>query len=135
MAKPSPIALVVCDALYRSKPGDKAALVGLFNTLAASKVPVTYAQMCVYVAVTDVHPGAKFRLVVEHGESARQVVELAAQPAEKISPTTICDLQFVLQGVTFPEVGRYFIQFWADDSLLLQRPFDVVLMQQPGGQP
>jgi hypothetical protein len=133
--KASPIALVVCDALYRSEPGNKAALVGLFNMLAASRIPVTHPQMCVYVAVTDVHPGTRFRLVVEHGESSRQIVELRAEPPENINPTTICDLQFVLQRVTFPEAGRYFIQFWADDALLLQRPFDVRLMQVPGGKP
>jgi hypothetical protein len=133
--KPSPIALVVCDALYRSEPGGKAALVGLFNTLAASRMPATHPQMCVYVAVTDVRPSTRFRLVVEHGESGRQIVVAPAQPPQTVNATTICDLQFMLQGVTFPEPGRYFIQFWADDFLLMQRPFDVVLIQQPGSQP
>jgi hypothetical protein len=133
MTKPSPIALVVCDALYQ-EPSGKTALVGLFNRLAAVKFPATHPQMCVYASVTDVRPGTKFRLVIEHAENGRRVTELSGQPPEVVTnPTTILDLRFVLQGLTFPEPGRYYIQFWANDNLLLQRPFDAVLIQQPGG--
>ena len=134
MTKPSPIALVVCDALYQD-PSGKAALVGLFNRLVAAKFPATHPQMCVYASVTEVRTGTKFRLVIEHAENGRRVAELSAEPPPEaaMNPTTVLDLRFVLQGLTFPEPGRYYIQFWADDRLLLQRPFDAVLMQQAGG--
>jgi hypothetical protein len=134
MTKPSPIALVVCDALYQD-PSGKAALVGLFNKLVAAKFPATHPQMCVYASVTEVRTGTKFRLVIEHAENGKRIAELLAEPPpEAISnPTTILDLRFILQALTFPEPGRYFIQFWANDNLLLQRPFDAVLMQHTGG--
>jgi hypothetical protein len=133
MTKPSPIALVVCDALYQ-EPSGKTALVGLFNRLVAAKFPATHPQMCVYASVTDVRAGTKFRLVIEHAEHGTRVAELAGPPPEAVAnPTTILDLRFILQGLTFPEPGRYYIQFWADDNLLLQRPFDAVLIPPAGG--
>lgn len=134
MTKPSAIALVVCDALYQ-EPSGKAALIGLFNRLVAAKFPATHPQMCVYASVTDVHPGTKFRLIVEHAENGQKVAELIGGPAPEadMNPTTILDLRFILQGLTFPEAGRYYIQFWANDNLLLQRPFDAVLMRPAGG--
>ena len=119
----------------RQDPSGKAALVGLFNRLVAAKFPATHPQMCVYASVTEVRAGTKFRLVIEHAEHGTRVAELSAEPPPEATrnPTTILDLRFILPALTFPEPGRYFIQFWANDNLLLQRPFDAVLMQHAGG--
>jgi hypothetical protein len=135
MPKPSPIALVVCDALYQD-PSGKTALVGLFNLLMAQSFPATHPQMCVYVAVTDVHPGTGFRVVIENPETGHKVAEATAPapPPGKVTPTTICEFRFILQMLTFPEPGRYDIQFWANDHILLQRPFEVVKPQTPKGE-
>ena len=124
MTKPSPIALVVCDNVYR-EAGGKTALVGLFNRIVANRIPVTHPQLCVYAAVTDTRPGTRFRIVVEHGETGEVVAELQGPPPEKAGPTTICDFVFVLRGLKFPKPGTYFIQFWGNEHLLLQRPFEV----------
>jgi len=72
MPKPSPIALVVCDALYQDQSG-KTALVGLFNVLQAATFPATHPQMCIYAAVTDVHPNTSFRIVIENPETSCKV--------------------------------------------------------------
>ena len=135
MPKPSPIALVVCDALYQD-PSGKTALIGLFNMLAAQSFPATHPQMCVYAAVTDVHPNTRFRIVIENPETGQKAAEVEAPqpPPGKLNPTTICDMRFILQMVTFPVPGRYDIQFWADEHLLLQRPFEVVPLKLPGGE-
>jgi hypothetical protein len=134
MTTPSPIALVVCDALYQD-PSGKSALVGLFNRLVAARFPATHPQMCVFASVTEVRAGTRFRLVVEHAENGTRVAELSAGPPPEtgVDPTAVLDLRFILQGLTFPEPGRYYIQFWANDHLLLQRPFDAVLLQPAGG--
>lgn len=130
--KPCGLALVVCDAIY-SDPNGKAALVGLFNMIRAPRVPVTHPRLCVYVSVTEVRPNTRFRLMVENPESGHRVAELQGEPPADISPTAICDFQFLLDNLTFVEAGRYYIQFWADEYLLIQRPFDLVL-HMPGRQ-
>ena len=124
MTKPSPIALVVCDNIYQERTG-KSALVGLFNRMTAEKFPVKHARMCVYASVTDVRPNTTFKLVVVHSETDRQVVSLHGPPPERTDPTTICDFNFELNSLVFEEPGRYYIQLWGNEHLLLQRPFEV----------
>ena len=124
MTKPTPIALVVCDNIYRES-GGKAALVGLFNSICAKSFPVVVARMCVYASVTGLRPNARLRLEIAHSESGAVVAKLEGPPPDGYDPTTICDLNFELNGIAFPEPGRYDIRFWGNDHLLLQRPFDV----------
>ncbi len=122
--KPSPIALVVCDNVYK-EPGGKTALVGLFNDIRARAFPACHPRMCVYVSVTDVRPMTKIKLDIVHGETDEPVAVLNGGIPEGTSPTTICDFQFLLENVAFKQPGRHFIRFWANGHLLLQRPFEV----------
>lgn len=124
MIKPDPIALVVCDNVYRES-GGKSALVGLFTDIIASKVPIVHPRLCVYAAVTGVRPDTRFRLEIVHAESEHRVVDLQGPAPEGVNPTTICDLNFELRALRFPEYGRYYIRFWGNGHLLLQRPFEV----------
>ncbi len=126
--KPSPIALVVCDNVYHESRG-KRALVGLFNQISAREVPVVHPRLCVYASVTDIRPGAKLRLDIVHSEvdeGEGVIVSMEGPPPSGTEPTTICDLNFELNNVKFPEPGRYYIRFWGNEHLLLQRPFEVV---------
>ena len=136
MTKPVPIALVVCDDIYRD-PGGKTALVGLFNCIRAAALPVVHPRLSIYASVTDVHAGTVFRVRLEHSESGKVVAELNGRPPDQTDPTTICDFMFLLQGLQFTEAGRYYIQFWGNDSLLMQRPFDVQIAKpaEPGPNP
>ncbi|MCH8806642.1 MAG: hypothetical protein IH986_11200 [Planctomycetes bacterium] len=132
MIKPSPIALVVCDNVYREE-GGKIALVGLFNRIMAPTFPAKHPRLCVYAAVTDIHPGTRFRLVIVNPETDHKVAELEGPVPENVSPTSICDLEFSLSGLTFPTPARYDIQFWGNEHLLMQRPFEVAHLDPEGG--
>ncbi|MBU0616089.1 MAG: hypothetical protein KKI02_00060, partial [Planctomycetes bacterium] len=132
MTKPSPIALVVCDNVYREASG-KTALVGLFDRIIAPKFPITHPQLCIYAAVTDIQPGTRFRIRIVHGETDDVVAELQGPPPEQAGPTTVCDFTFMLRGLKFKDPGQYFIQFWGNEYLLLQRSFNVEQAKQPRG--
>ena len=129
MTKPAPIALVVCDNVY-TEPGGKTALVGLFDQLRTERLPVKHPRMCVYASVTDIRPGTRLKLRIVHSETEKVVAELKGPPPKGTAPTTICDFRFILNNLTFEAAGRYYIQFWADDHFLLQRPFEVVVSQK-----
>ena len=124
MAKPAPIALVVCDNVY-TEPGGKTALVGLFNRIAARKLPVRHPRLCVYASVTDIRPNTKFKLDIVHSETDEVVQSLQGPPPGGTDPTTICDFNFVLENLLFEEPGLYYIRFWGNEHLLMQRPFEV----------
>lgn len=124
MTKPSPIALVVCDNVYKESSG-KSALVGLFNSIRAKKFPVAHPRLCVYVSVTDIHPSTTFKLDIVHSETDQSVVTLQGPPLKGADPTTICDFTFEIKNIVFPEPGRYYIRFFGNEYILLQRPFEV----------
>lgn len=129
MTKPSPIALVVCDNVYTESRG-KVALVGLFNQIQVAKFPVKHPRLCVYVSVTDVHRKTTFKLDIVHSETDREVASLKGPPPQSTDPTTICDFNFVLENLVFKEPGLYYIRFWGNEHLLLQRPFSVQMARQ-----
>lgn len=126
MIKPSPIALVVCDNVY-TEPGGKAALVGLFNRITFSRFPAKHPRLCVYASATDFRPNTVIKLDVVHSETDHVVAAVIGSPPDP-NPTTICDFTFSLRGLVFPEPGRYYIRLWGNEHLLLQRPFEVVLV-------
>lgn len=132
MTKPAAISLVLCDTIYRESSG-KTALVGLFNTITGHRFPLRQARMSVYASVTEADPTARFRLEIVNGETDQPVVRLEGPPPDKTTPLTVCDFNFELRNIVFPEPGMYFARFWAGDSLLLQRPFSVVQAASASG--
>ena len=124
MTKPVPIALVVCDNIYRES-GGKTALVGLFNRITSAKFPVRHPRLCVYVSVTTARPDTRFKLDIVHAETDDPVAVLQGPPPEGADPTTICDFNFSFSNLEFKEPGRYYIRFWGNEHLLMQRPFEV----------
>ena len=125
MTKPAPIAVVICDIVY-SESGGKTALVGLFNRITASRFPATHPRLCVYASATDIRPNTLFKLDIVHSETDHVVVTLEGPPPEETTPLTICDVTFDLRNLVFPEQGRYFVRFWGNEDILIERPFDVV---------
>ncbi|MBN2560406.1 MAG: hypothetical protein JXQ75_05690 [Phycisphaerae bacterium] len=131
MTKPSPIALVICDNVYR-EPGGKTALVGLFNNIRARKFPFTHNRICVFASITDIRPNTTFKLDIVHSETDESLVSLVGPPPKNADPTTICDFVFILENVTFREPHRYYIRFFGNEHVLLQRPFEVTEIKGGG---
>lgn len=121
---PTIIALVVCDNIYR-EPGGKTALVGLFSSIATSQFPAVHPRLAVFLSVTSVRPGMTGRLEIVHGETDVPVITATGAFPEVVSPTTVIDMNFILKNVTFPEPATYFIRFFGNDIILVQRPFEV----------
>ncbi|MCP4593296.1 MAG: hypothetical protein GY842_21375 [bacterium] len=122
--KPTPIALVVCDNIYE-EPGGKVALVGLFNNIVTSELPVTHPRLAVFASVTGLRKGSQAKLEILHGESESAVVAAQGPFPDDVDPLSVVDMSFVFNNVTFEEEGTYFIRFWGNDHVLMMRPFQV----------
>lgn len=129
MIKPSPIALVVCDNVYRES-GGKTALVGLFDRIRAAKFPVKHPRLCVYASVTDIRPNTEFRLDIVNSETEHVVVSLGGPPPKGMSPIAVWDMTFELSNLVFPEPGLYIIRLWGNDHPILERPFEVTALPE-----
>lgn len=124
MTSPVPIALVVCDNVYR-EPSGKIALVGLFNRLFAAKLPARHPRLCVYASLTEIRPRTKLQLRIVHPETDAVVASIDGESSPNSDPMAVEDTVFFLSNLLFPQAGRYDIQLWGGGNLLSQRPFIV----------
>lgn len=123
--KAAPIALVLCDAIYQDPVGGKTALVGLFNNIAVHKFPVAHPRLAVFASVTGLREGSHAKLEIVHGETEEPIVATSGPFPSGTMPLTVADLNFVFNNVVFRVEGIYFVRFWVNDHLLMQRPFQV----------
>lgn len=125
--KPTPIALVVCDSIYQ-EPGGKQALVGLFNGIWAPAFPALHARLAVFASATGVRPDSHAKIEIVHSETDDVVMSAQGPFPDSVSPLTVVDLAFVLQNVRFVSPGTYYVRFWGNGHILLQRPFEARLL-------
>lgn len=127
MVAPEPVAIVLCDHVYVDTSTQKRALIGLFNQIVATKVPVRQ-RFCIYASATDIHKGTEFRIEIEHAESGDVIFTAKGPPPADTTPLTVCDFYFDL-GITFPHDGLYTIKMWGHDRIILQRPVEVIVKE------
>lgn len=135
--KPCHIALVLCDNIY-TEPSGKIALVGLFNSITVSRFPWVHPRLAVFVSLTGLRNGMAGQLEIVRADSDNPMVRMQGEFPPASSPTDVLDMQFLVQNVTFPEPGLYFINFSGNGQPLASRPFHVNLSaprstrQEPG---
>lgn len=130
---PTPIALVLCDNVYRASNG-KQALVGLFNQLFATAFPATHPRMCVFVSITSIRPSTDCSLDIVNAETDEAVVTILGPVPQGIPPTSVWDVVFELPPLTFPSAGRYYVRFLGNGQVLMQRPFEVIDLRQENAE-
>lgn len=129
---PTPIALVLCDNVYRDRHG-KQALVGLFHEIYAQRFPAIHPRMCAYVSITSIRPNTNCSLDIVHAETDATVMELSGPAPKDIGPNEVWDVVFEFPPVTFPEAGQYYVRFLGNNQVLMQRRFHVIGMDHAMG--
>ncbi len=128
---PTPIALVICESIYEDK-GGKRALIGLFNQIIAQRFPISHGGMFVFVSITSLRPKTICKLDIVNAETDA-LVAMMEGPLQDDNPVVVCDLVFEMRNLVFPEPGKYFVRFWGNDQILMQRPIDVLAVDAPRG--
>jgi len=133
MEKPSPmgLAIVICDQIIEDKLTHKKSLIGIFNQIATPTFPCRHPRMAVFVSLTEGRGAYAVRLRMVHEESGTGIGEVTGQ-IQFADVHTVAELNFELLNVTFPQPGLYSIEFYCDDSLVLERRFQVLLVKPPG---
>jgi hypothetical protein len=130
---PYPLAMVICDAIWRDSGTGKRTILGVFSGLVAKSFPAQHPIMAVYIAATDGH--GKVRLALQivssgEGDAEEETVFRAEGDVEFVEPRAVVEIDFNIQGLVFPQPGEYRFQLFADDQFLMERR--LMVQQAPG---
>lgn len=128
--KPAPIALVLCDAIYRDDTSGKTALVGLFSNIFARRVPVVHPRLAVFASVTGLREHSHARIEIVNVESDQTIASASGPFPPGATPLVVAEMNFTFGNLRFPEEGLYEVRFWVNDHPLMSRPFRVSVVQE-----
>ena len=126
--KPTPLALVICDAVIDDRETNKKTLVGTFDTIGVSKVPALHHQLHVFVSLANGNGVYQAKLECRHRENHTKVFEVKA-PIKFENPNQVVEINFALRGIVFQQYGMYNFDFYCDDQITATRTFTVAQKQ------
>jgi hypothetical protein len=135
-ATPSPLALIICDHIWRDPYSGKVNLLGTFNAVAGNQFPLIHPAMSVYVALTDGLGAIEIRLRLIDVDDANDPIFDNRNTVTFADPRVIGELEFSQLNVAFPVPGEYRLQLYANGEFLLERRLHALQMDQgPGPGP
>jgi hypothetical protein len=125
MAPPIPLAMIVCDLVWRDPTSQKFAILGVFSMLRADEFPLVYPRIAVYTVLTEVRGKVPLLLrVVDTNEEFETVGEVRTE-IESNDPIANFEIIVNLNSVTFPEPGEYRVQLYAGKHFLVERRVNI----------
>ncbi|MEX2288312.1 MAG: hypothetical protein WD648_14550 [Planctomycetaceae bacterium] len=119
---PFPLAMVVCDFIYRDPFTGKYTLTGLFSTIAGMEFPLVHPHLHVYTALTGGRGRIQLRLEITSADDdggPLAVVQGEVDSAD--DPRVIQELGIVFGGLVFPKPGEYRISLYANNEFMVER--------------
>lgn len=118
---PTCVSIILCDDLYRVMDGAKLAIIGTFNAIKAPNFPAVHSRMWALFTVTNCRGEYDFSLTIENASTGLPLFEVRG-PFRQNDPSQIADFHLCLQGVVFPEPGKYWLVLKSDGEIIGQRP-------------
>ncbi|MGA2158049.1 MAG: hypothetical protein ABSG90_02400 [Dehalococcoidia bacterium] len=119
------VASLVCDVAVADPSTGKKNLIGIFDKILASKVPVR-RPICLYLKLTDAEGDYNLEVKVVQVSTSKV---LAGATGEMKSGNRLesPDLYILFPPIEFAVIGRYEFQIWANSVYLGGTFLDVVL--------
>jgi hypothetical protein len=127
---PYSLAMVICDAIWRDPYTGKRTILGCFSAVHGHRFPLTVPIIAVFVTLTDGNGKIPIRLRLIDADEEHEPLFTAEIEVEFTSPLIVAELDFHMQGVTFPTPGEYRLQLTAREEYLVERR--LVVTQLPG---
>jgi hypothetical protein len=133
-ATPFPLALIVCDHIWRDPYSGKANLLGTFNAVASNRFPLVQPVLSVYVSLTDGLGAVEIRLRLIDVDDVCEPIFDCRNTVTFADPRMAGEVEFSRTNVAFPVPGEYRLQLFANDEFLMERRLHAVLLP-PGPDP
>ncbi len=118
---PYPLAMVVCDYIWRDPYTGKNTIIGTFSLIGGESFPLTHPSLGVYVSLTDGIGHCAVRLELADVNELREPIVVLEQIVDFEDPRMIAELVFQISGVTFPDPGEYRLKLFANQDFLMER--------------
>jgi hypothetical protein len=128
---PYSLAMVICDAIWRDPYTGKRTILGCFSAVHGHSFPLTIPLMAVYVALTDGNGRIPIKLCLVDADEQLDPLFEAESELEFNSPLVVMEVDYHMQGLTFPTAGEYRLQLTARGEVLVERR--ILINQLPGG--
>lgn len=129
---PHPVlhAMLICDYTIRDAATGKVSVIGIFETIQATDLPVLHPALNVYVNMGDVE--GDYRLALELARVEDDVVlgrgEMPLAFADRMRPTEVI---FDFRNLVFERPGRHEFRLSANGRFVGAKLFDVVRAAAP----
>jgi hypothetical protein len=120
---PFPLAMVVCDFIYRDPYTGKYTLMGTFSTISGERFPLIHPQLFVYVALTGGRGRMPVKLEIADADGTDVVAVIEDEIDSRNDPRAIQELAFAFTGLKFPKEGEYRVALHANNEFMVERRF------------
>jgi hypothetical protein len=118
------VAVVVCNDVIEDKRTNNKSLIGIFNAVAAPKVPATHPRMVVMASITNADREVPIQLVLR-APSGGDVMRVDGRVPMQ-DKLAVMDVVFELNGIPLEEFGTYIIDIMSGSNFLGSRRFQVI---------
>lgn len=127
---PFPLAMVVCDFIYRDPYTGKFTLTGTFSQITGRTFPLKHPHLFVYSALTGGRGEIPLRMELWHADEEDQPLSVIE---DKINctqdPRATHEIAFGFNGLVFPKPGEYRLSLFANDEFMVERR--ILVLKQP----
>lgn len=120
-ATPYPLAMVVCDGIWRDPYTGKFTLIGTFSALSGASFPLVHPVLSVYVSLTDGRGEFPVELELVDVDELREPIFKTEQPIQFHDPRIMAELVFLATNIQFPEPGEYRLKLFANQEFMIER--------------
>jgi hypothetical protein len=119
--------LIVCEDV-RVDPDNprRITLVGLISAIRSIEqpaFPLLYAEICVFLQLTECRGPAEGRIEIRHADSGQVVFRTRTRTVPFSSdPLEVVGVTFRIRNCLFHEAGLYWVQFWYNEEMIAQQP-------------
>ena len=119
---PFPLAMVICDFIYRDPYTRKYTLMGLFTTITGIEFPLHHPFLFVYASLTGGRGKIPLRLELTNADDdSEPLTTVDGEIDSQNDPRATHEIAFALPGLRFPKQGEYRISLYANDEFMVER--------------
>jgi hypothetical protein len=131
---PQVLAMIICDTVIDDRISNKKSLIGLFDAIATTHLPCVVNELHVFLALTEGYGAMQLKLRCAAAESDNELFATESQISFP-NPLAVLEINLGFRGCSFPRVGEYRFQLFADGTPLCERKFRITRVSNPPPQP